>query len=125
MSHKTDEADRYVVSGTVEEEETGRPLANLIVRAFDKDLVFDDRVGFTTTDSDGRFEIRFDSDAFREWWGSRLDLYLRVLDSGGTRVLYETTDSIRRRASRDERYRIIISGTALSPPRSSQHPGGS
>jgi hypothetical protein len=120
MSRKPGEDGRYIVSGTIEEKETGRPLANLIVRAFDKDLVFDDRLGFATTDADGRFEIRFTSDAFKEWAGSRLDLYLRVLDAGGTRVLHETTDAIRRRPSHDERYRIAISGTALDPRRRAQ-----
>ena len=42
----------FRVSGTIEEEETGRPLADLIVRAFDRDLISDDRLGFATTDAE-------------------------------------------------------------------------
>ena len=59
--------DIFRVVGTTEEEETGRPLANLIVRAFDRDLIFDDKVGYATTDDDGRFEIRFNRQAFQDF----------------------------------------------------------
>jgi hypothetical protein len=107
----------FRVRGTVEEAETGRPLEGLIVRAFDRDLVFDDKLGFATTDADGRFEIRFGVEAFREWRETRPDLYLRVYDSEGTVVLHETTDSIRWNASEDERYRIRIAARALAGQR--------
>jgi hypothetical protein len=43
-----DEQDREVfrIVGTIGEEETGRPLGDPIVRAFDRDVIFDDKVGF-------------------------------------------------------------------------------
>lgn len=98
----------FRIFGTVEEEETGRPLANLIVRAFDRDLVFDDKVGFATTDDDGRFEIRFRLQDFRDLRESRPDLYLRVYDALGTHLLLETTDAVRWNASPVEGYRLRI-----------------
>ena len=103
----------FRVAGTVQEDETGRPLAGLVVRAFDRDLVFDDKLGFATTDSRGRFEIRFGLEKFRDVWESRPDLYLRVYDASGTRLLHETTDAIRWNATPDEEYRLRVPARAL------------
>jgi hypothetical protein len=103
----------FRVRGTIQEVETGRPLAGLIVRAFDRDLVFDDKIGFATTDTHGRFEIRFGADAFRDLYESRPDFYLRVYDAEGTGLLHETTDAIRWNASNEEQYRIQIAARAL------------
>ena len=111
----TFDGDIFRVLGTIEEEETGRPLANLIVRAFDRDLIFDDKVGFTTTDDDGRFEIRFNRQAFRDVGESQPDLYIRVYDRSGIREIHRTTDAIRWNASPSERYRLRIPAQALRP----------
>lgn len=108
-------SDTFRVTGVIEEEETGRPLCNLIVRAFDRDLVFDDKLGFTNTDADGRFEIRYGEAEFRDAWESKPDLYLRIYDAEGSRLLHETTDAIRWNASIRERYRIRIPSRALDP----------
>ena len=108
--------DVFRILGTIEEEETGRPLADLVVRAFDRDLIFDDTVGFATTDDDGRFEIRFHRRAFRDVAESRPDLYLRVFDASGSREIHQTRDAIRWNASPSERYRLRIPARALRPP---------
>ena len=107
-------APAFRISGTVTEQETGRPLARLIVRAFDRDLVFDDKIGFATTDDQGRFEIRYRAEDFSDLRETRPDLYLRVYDAEGTRLLYETTDAIRWNASANERYELRIPARALS-----------
>ena len=107
--------DSFRVLGTIEEEETGRPLADLIVRAFDRDLILDDKVGYATTDSDGRFEIRFNREDFRDVGESRPDLYLRIFDRSGIREIHQTTDAIRWNASPTERYRLRIPARALRP----------
>src|SRR5262245_56418168 len=98
--------ERFRISGTIVEDETGRPLAELIGRAFDKDLISDDKLGFTTTDEQGRFEIRFDESAFRDIAETRPDIYLRIYDRAGLREIHQTEDAIRWNASHDERYRI-------------------
>jgi hypothetical protein len=105
--------DAYRISGTVEEEETGRPLGGLIVRAFDRDLVIDDKVGFATTDDDGRFEIDYRTEDFRDLGESRPDLYLRVYDAEGTGLLLETREETRRSASTHEHYRLRIPARSL------------
>lgn len=120
MAGDTTPSQVFRVSGVVEEEETHRPLPGLVVRAFDRDLIFDDRLGFTTTDADGHFEIRYTSEQFRDLWESRPDLYLRIYDSDGSRMLHETKDAIRWQASADEEYRIALPYRALDPTRSSR-----
>jgi hypothetical protein len=113
MSNQESGSSDFRIFGVVEEAETGRPLANLVVRAFDRDLALDDKVGYTNTDDDGHFEIRFGIRRFRDVIESRPDLYLRIYDRAGVRLLHETTDAIRWNASRNEEYRIQIPASAL------------
>lgn len=105
--------DAFRVSGTIVEDETGRPLPDLIVRAFDRDLMSDDRVGFTTTDEQGRFEIRFGREAFRDLTETHPDLYLRIYEPTGIREIHHTRDQVRRNASEREEYHVRIPGRAL------------
>lgn len=113
MSSRRDDRREFQVFGVFEEVETGRPLTNLVVRAFDRDLIFDDKIGYTNTDDDGRFEIRFGAERFRELFESRPDIYLRIYDRSGARLLHETTDAIRWNASKKEEYRFRIPASAL------------
>jgi len=108
-----DDRREFRIFGVVEEAETERPISNLVVRAFDRDLISDDKIGYTNTDDDGRFEIRFGMERFRELFESRPDIYLRIYDRAGARLLHETTDAIRWNASKDEEYRIRIPASAL------------
>jgi carotenoid cleavage dioxygenase len=97
----------------VEELETGRPLAELVVRAFDRDLLRDDGLGYASTDAAGRFAIRFDTSRFQDVREERPDLYLRVFDKYGTRLLLETSDAIRWDAKLVEEYRLRVPARAL------------
>jgi len=110
----------FRVIGVVREAETGRPLRNLIVRAFDRDLLFDDKLGNAVTDDEGRFEIRYGREHFRDLVQRRPDLYLRVLDRTGVRVLHETRNATRRNASDSETYEIAIPARVLDPRRPSK-----
>ena len=100
---------RFRVKGTIEESETGRPLAGLIVRAFDKDLLFDDELGVSISNEMGRFLIKFTEDAFREFAETSPDLYFRVYDSTGESLLHKTP--VHRNIGSDENFRILIPGT--------------
>ena len=96
----------FRVEGTVEEAETGRPWVGLIVRAFDKDLLFDDPLGSCVTNESGRFLIRFTDDAFRDFAETSPDLYLRVYDSTGESLLHQTP--VHPDSGSDESFRIRI-----------------
>lgn len=104
------------IGGRIEEAGTGRPLAGLIVRAFDRDLVFDDDLGTARTDAEGRFEIRFDARAFRDLAERHPDLYLRVYDSTGSWVVRDTRDLPRRNATRREEFQLTVAPGDLVPP---------
>jgi len=114
VSSRKDDRKEFRIFGVVQEAETGRPLPNLVVRAFDRDLIFDDKLGYTNTDDDGCFEILFGMGRFRDLFESKPDLYLRIFDRDGIRLIHETTDAIRWNASKNEQYRIQIPASALA-----------
>ena len=95
------------VVGTVVEEETGRPLEGLVVRAYDKDILFDDKLGSVSTNAKGEFEISYTETQFRDFNETQPDLYLKVFDAGGEKLLYSTKKEVRQ-AEVLERYEIRI-----------------
>lgn len=103
----------YRVFGSICEEESGRPLAGLRVRVYDKDLVVDDFVGEARTDAQGHFEVRFTESQFRDLHETRPDVYLRVFDASGKRSLHSTKRQVRRDAELDERFDLRIPRGAL------------
>ena len=109
--------ETFSVRGSIQELETRRPLPDLIVRAFDRDWISDDKVGFATSDRDGIFEIRFSLEDFQDLLEKRPDLYLRVYDRSGTQLLHETTDAIRWNASPEEHYELLVPARSLDPRR--------
>jgi carotenoid cleavage dioxygenase len=94
--------------GTVSEEESGRPLEGLLVRAYDKDLIRDDHLGDTHTDAAGEFLIEYSEFQFRDLNETLPDLYLRVYDASGKRLLHTTEDQVRKNAMVLERFEIRI-----------------
>lgn len=96
------------VIGQVVEQESGKPLAGLRVRAYDKDWVFDDDLGETRTDAAGRFEISYTDVQFRDLEETQPDLYLRVYDADGERLLYSSEKAVRRSALVVEHFDIQI-----------------
>ena len=105
--------ERFWVSGVVREQESGRALPDLVVRAYDKDLVFDDVLGFAVTDTNGGFLIAFSSDEFRDLFEKHPDLYLRVFDREGARELQSTRKLLRKNASQEERFELDIPAARL------------
>jgi len=98
------------VVGTVVEQESGKPLAGLVVKAFDKDLLFDDKLGTATTDASGKFRIDYSSIDFSLLAGMETvpELYVRVLDSTGKKVLWTSEKAIRKDPQVEEHYDIKI-----------------
>jgi len=100
--------------GTVVEEESGKPLEGLFVRAYDKDLISDDHLGDTHTDATGRFEIEYSEVQFRDLHETLPDLYLRIFDASGKRLLHSTEREVRRNAMVVERFEIRIPRAKLA-----------
>ena len=101
------------VLGTVKEEESGRPLAGLLVRAYDEDLLKDDHLGDAVTGASGEFEIQYTEAQYRDLHETLPDLYLRIYDASGKRLLHTTEKSVRKNALVLERYEIRIPAAKL------------
>jgi hypothetical protein len=101
------------VIGTVVEQESGKPLQGLRVRAYDKDLIFDDKLGDTLTDAAGKFEISYTEVHFRDLEETEPDVYIRIYDPTGKKLLYTTEKAVRRSASVLERFDVKISKAKL------------
>jgi hypothetical protein len=102
------------VIGTVVEEESGKPLQGLRVRAYDKDLVFDDKLGDTLTDAAGKFEISYSEVHFRDLEETEPDVYIRIYDASGKKLLYTTERAVRKSAAVVERFDVKIAKAKLS-----------
>ena len=98
----------FRVHGSVLEDETGRPLAGMLVRLYDKDFVLDDFLGETRTDAAGRFELAFTEAQFKDVFETRPDLYLHVYDPSGTHLLLTSEGEVRFDAGHDEFFELRI-----------------
>lgn len=98
------------VIGTVVEEESGKPLQGLRVGAFDKDLIFDDKLGVAITDAKGWFRIDYSQLDFSSIFGTETmpELYVTVKDASGKTLLYSSKKAIRKDPQVEERYDIKI-----------------
>ncbi|MBW2422685.1 MAG: hypothetical protein JRG86_00455 [Deltaproteobacteria bacterium] len=104
---------RFRVEGVDHEPGSGRLLPDLTVRAFDKDLLQDDHLGGAVTDSEGRFEIHFTGEAFKDSIESRPDIDPSVFEHGGGEPLHDTFHAIRKNARQQEYFDIEIAQESL------------
>lgn len=103
---------KYEINGVVVEKESGAPVRGLFVRAYDKDLIYDDLLGTATTDDEGRFTMAYSERDFRELFEKKPDIYLEVY-APPMRFLVNTKDAIRWGASTDEHFVIEIDRETL------------
>jgi hypothetical protein len=75
----------WIVQGRVVDE-LGTGLDGLRVTLYDRDLLFDDRLGSTTTRNGGYYEIHYRTEDFRDLIEARPDLYVQVLDPQGRKL---------------------------------------
>lgn len=81
----------FEVLGQVIESRSQKPLPNLKIEAWDKDIKYNDLLGQTFTNSEGRFSLTFDSAYFREHApDARPDLIFKVFL--GKRLLKSSGD---------------------------------
>ncbi len=103
----------FQVSGRVYEIESGSGIPYLVVKAFDKDLIQDDDIGESYTDSNGNFEIIYSERDFEGKFESHLDLYIVVRTPNRRQVLYTSKKNIRREAKAKEHFDIGITKSNL------------
>jgi hypothetical protein len=84
------------------------------VRAYDEDVVADDFLGETHTDAAGRFEVVFTEVHFQDFHETRPDVYVRVFDASGKRLLHSTEDRVRQDAEPTERFELRIPRALVS-----------
>jgi len=97
----------FKIKGKVQELEHEIGVANLIVKAFDKDLFFDDLLGSVITDEEGEFEIIYEGEDYQELFDNQPDLYLIVRTPEG-RMLHTTEENVRCEAGKLEEFIIKI-----------------
>lgn len=70
-----------------------KPISDLRIEAWDKDLFFDDFVGETTSNKDGSFQLSFTEARFKElFFDRRPDLYFKIFAEGN--LVYSTENTV-------------------------------
>jgi hypothetical protein len=104
---------RFAIAGIVREAESGLGVPALFVKAYDKDLLFDDLLGTAITNADGSFEIVSEASDFRDFFERRPDIYLRVFFDDRTTAIWSSEQSVRWNAGRYEDFDVRIPREAL------------
>ena len=105
-----DRNKQWFVRGHVIVAETKAPIPGLCVRVWDKDFLFDDALGESVTDHEGRFFVGFQTRDFDDGGlETRPDLYVRLHHPESDRVLYSTEDVVRGDAGRIEDFLVHLS----------------
>lgn len=98
--------DTWVVRGKVFDQDE-QPLGGLTVSLYDKDLLFDDKLGSTVTDEDGHFMLSYPADDLRDLIEANPDIYVKVLDKG-RKTLYSSRKSVKCEGGRVEVFNIKV-----------------
>lgn len=98
----------FRIAGTVKVAETGVGLPGLFVKAYDKDILFDDLLGSAITGEGGRFEIVSEMKDFRDFFDVKPDIYLKVYTRDGTKEMHATEEGVRWNAGKIEDFEVRI-----------------
>ena len=82
-------AKQFVVRGGVKDA-NDKPLANVLVRAFDRDMRREELLGSAKTDIDGRYQIAYSTTQFSRAEKAGADLVVRVLALDGKTLLAQS-----------------------------------
>ncbi len=102
----------FKITGRIREKESGLGVSGLHIRAYDKDMLFDDLLGTATSDEKGFFSMQYSDKDFRELFDVRPDIYLAVY-APPMRLLLDTKGTVRWEASNQEHFELEISREVL------------
>ncbi len=98
---------QFKITGIVYEKESGLAVEGLMIRAYDKDMLYDDLLGTAITDENGDFEMKYAEKDFRELFEGKPDIYLSVY-APPCRFLVDTKKSVRCSAFEHEHFELEI-----------------
>lgn len=101
--------DAWIVKGRVTDKD-GRGVAGLTVSLYDKDHIFEDRLGTTLTDEAGNFMASYKNEEFPELFEESPGIFLKLLDQEG-KELYSSKKKVKCKAGRIESFNIKIKMT--------------
>lgn len=105
----------FKIHGHVVEDESGKDLGGFFLKAYDKDLFFDDLVASAETDEHGCFEMAYTEKDFRELFERKPDLYFVVSVKFDGCPIHSTIGQVRWNAGTDEQVEIRIPRHKLPP----------
>ncbi|MHC4750501.1 MAG: alpha/beta hydrolase [Planctomycetota bacterium] len=113
----------FLIHGYIREAETGIGISGLLVKAYDKDLLFDDLLGSSLSGPLGKFEIISELVDFRDFFDLKPDIYLRILTPDGKKEIFSTKEGVRWQAGRVEEFDVRIPRELLDgdPPERGIH----
>lgn len=97
----------FKVIGVIRESKSNNGIPGLMVKAFDKDAIFDDLLGFTMTGEGGSFEINYEEQDFKQLFEGNPDIYITV-NTKDRRVIYTTEKNVRIESGKIEQFDIRI-----------------
>ena len=108
MAKSTDNKRPYIVLGKVTDL-NARPLSNLIVQVYDKDLRNETLLSETSTNRDGKYHTTWNFDQIGEREKKTADLLIKVLTPDKKEILFVSDiDSVRFNAQQKENINIVI-----------------
>lgn len=114
MANQTEKNRENVVRGRVTDK-LGRPLANLLVQAYERDMRDEQLLGESVTDRDGKYSIAWSHDQLRKREKKSGDISIKVLASEKQAPLFASdVEGTRFNASSREEIDVIIE-TAFAP----------
>jgi len=103
---ETDDGDAWIVQGRISNAK-GKGLPGLVVNVYDKELLFDDRLGTTETDKNGDYRLVYRTCEFLDLIEKKPDLYLNITDRGG-KLCYTTEQAVNYDAGRVETINVVL-----------------
>lgn len=100
--------DTFKIQGLVKEDETGRGVSGLFVKAYDQDLLFDDLMGTDYSKSNGYFEVVSHPGDYQEFLETKPDVYLKVYSGDRETLLHTTEDAVLRNAEEEAYIEVRI-----------------